>query len=55
MNKNQIRLSAFNFLGEYDPKIRTKFSNICSKIGQHSVPNELFQKRTPRKNRVLIS
>lgn len=55
MNKNQIRLSAFNFLGEYDPKVRTKFSNICAKTGQYSVPNELFQKRTPRKNRVLIS
>lgn len=55
MNKNQIRLSAFSFLGEYDPKVRTKFSNICAKTGQYSVPNELFQKRTPRKNRVLIS
>lgn len=55
MNKNQIRLNAFNFLGKYNPKIRTKFSNICSKTGQYSVPNELFQKRTSRKNRVLIS
>lgn len=55
MNKNEIRLSAFNFLGEYGPKVRTKFSNICAKTGQYSVPNELFQKRTPRKNRVLIS
>ena len=55
MSKNQIRLNAFNFLGEYDSKIRTKFSNICAKTGQYSVPNELFQKRTPRKNRVLIS
>ncbi len=55
MNKNQIRLNAFSFLGNYDPKIRTKFYNICAKTGQYSVPNELFQKRTPRKNRVLIS
>lgn len=55
MNKNSIRLKAFNFLGNYDSKIRTKFSNICSKTGQYNVPIELFQKRTPRKNRVLIS
>lgn len=55
MNKNQIRLNAFSFLGEYNPKVKTKFSNICAKTGQYSVPNELFQKRTPRKNRVLIS
>lgn len=55
MNKNQIRLNVFNFLGEYDEKIRTKFSNICAKTGQYSIPNELYQKRTPRKNRVLIS
>ena len=55
MKKNQIRLNAFSFLGDYNPKIRTKFSNICAKTGQYSVPDELFQKRTPRKNRVLIS
>lgn len=55
MTKNDIRLRAFNFLGSYNAKIRTKFSNICSKTGQYSVPDELFQKRTPRKNRVLIS
>ena len=55
MDKNRIRLEAFSFLGEYDPKVRTKFSNICAKTGQYDVPTELFQKRTPRKNRVLIS
>ena len=55
MNKNKIRLNAFNFLGTYGPKIKTKFSNICGKTGQYDVPTELFQKRTSRKNRVLIS
>lgn len=54
MNKNQVRLNALNFLGALDPKIRTKFSNICAKTGQYDVPSELFQKRTPRKNRVLL-
>ena len=54
MNKNQIRLSAFRFLASYDAKIKTKFSNICAKTGQYDVPSELFQKRTPRKNRVLL-
>lgn len=54
MDKRQVRLDAFNFLGEFDNKIRTKFSNICSKTGQYDVPSELFQKRTPRKNRVLL-
>jgi len=55
MTKNQIRLKAINFLGDYNPKIRTKFTNICGKTGQYSVPDELYQKRPPRKNRVLIS
>jgi len=55
MTKNQVRLKAFNFLGNIDSKIRTKFSNINGKTGQYNVPDELFQKRTPRKNRVLIS
>ena len=55
MDKNKIRLDAFGFLGNYDAKIKTKFFNICSKTAQCSVPDELFQKRTSRKNRVLIS
>lgn len=55
MDKRRIRLEAFNFLGSYDPNIRTKFNNICGKTGQYNVPDELFQKRTNRKNRVLIS
>lgn len=36
-------------------KIKEKFSNITAKTGRYNVPEELFQKRTPRKNRVLIS
>ena len=55
MNKKEIRDKAFNFLGRFDKKIKTKFSNICGKTGQYGVPKELFQKRTHRKNRALIS
>ena len=36
-------------------KLKTKINNLCGKTGQYSVPDELFQKRTARKNRVLIS
>ena len=36
-------------------KIKEKFSNITAKTGRYNVPEELFQKRTHRKNRVLIS
>lgn len=36
-------------------KIKEKFSNITAKTGRYNVPEELFQRRTPRKNRVLIS
>lgn len=53
--KNQIRLAAFNFFDSFGEKIKTKFTNVCSKTGQYGVPDELFQKRTPRSNRVLIS
>lgn len=55
MKKNEVRLEVFRFLESFDTNIRTKFDNICSKTGQYNVPNELFQKRTHRKNRVLIS
>lgn len=55
MNKKAARDAAFSFLGRIDRKIKTKFSNICGKTGQYDVPDELFQKRTSRKNRVLIS
>ena len=57
MTKSQIRNKAINFLDNFGEgnKIRTKFTNVCGKTGQYNVPNELFQKRTSRKNRVLIS
>ena len=55
MNKNKIKKDAFGFLKDINKKIRTKFDNISSKTGQYNVPDELFQKRTSRKNRVLIS
>jgi hypothetical protein len=57
MTKSQLRNKAINFLNSFreDDKIRTKLVNVCGKTGQYNVPNELFQKRTSRKNRVLIS
>lgn len=55
MTKKETRDAAFKFLGSFDSKIRTKLNNICGKTGQYNVPGELFQKRTSRKNRVLIS
>lgn len=55
MDKKILKNKLFNFLGSFDDKIRTKFGNICGKTGQYDVPDELYQKRTSRKNRVLIS
>ena len=42
MDKNQVRLDALNYIGAFDHKIETKFSNICAKTGQYDVPSELF-------------
>ena len=53
--KRLLRLNCFKYLGKYGEFIKTKFDNICNKTGCYNVPDELFQKRTPRKNRVLIS
>lgn len=55
MTKRQLRLRAFKFLERYGEYMHDKFSNICGKTGSYDVPLELFQKRTPRKNRALIS
>lgn len=55
MEKRRLRREAFAFLGSFDNKIRTKLDNISGKTGQYNVPDRLYQKRTNRKNRVLIS
>ena len=61
INAEDLRKKIFNYLSTFDNNpdgknnIRTKFSNICGKTGQYDIPTELFQKRTSRKNRVLIS
>ncbi|MBQ5473145.1 MAG: hypothetical protein IIT65_00250 [Lachnospiraceae bacterium] len=55
MYKSQMRLKAFRFLQGFGTNMKAKFSNVCSKTGSYDVPLELFQKRTPRKNRALIS
>ena len=36
-------------------KVRTKLDNVCGKCGPYNVPNKLFQKRTKRSSRCLIS
>ena len=59
--KKRLRDKAIKFLASFGSteeekrKIETKFKNICGKTGSYNVPPELFQKRTSRKNRVLIS
>lgn len=55
MTKVQVKNEAFKFLFTFGKDIKAKFNNVCSKTGQYDVPSELFQKRTSRKNRVLIS
>lgn len=55
MDKTLLKRQAFNYLGQFGENMSAKFTNICGKTGQYDVPSELFQKRTPRKNRVLIS
>lgn len=55
MNKIEVRHDAFKFFKLLDSNIRIKFDNISAKTGQYDVPTELFQKRTNRKNRCLIS
>lgn len=53
--KRKIKRECFRFFNSLSPSIHTKMSNVCGKTGQYNVPDELFQKRTSRKNRVLIS
>ena len=60
MNKSQLSNSIVDFLMSFfddatdKQAIFSKFKNICGKTGQYDVPDELFQKRTSRSNRVLI-
>lgn len=61
MNKKDCKNNIINFLSALpaDPKqqslIKTKLKNISSKTGQYNVPKEIFQQRTARNNRVLMS
>ena len=54
MNKRKLKIDVFKFLSKFGKEIKTKFKNISEKTGQYNVPDELFQKRTHRKNRALI-
>lgn len=55
--KNAVALFIKNSFTEKSEgkKAHTKLKNVCNKTGQYGVPSELFQKRTLRKNRVLIA
>ena len=50
----RLKISLFKLWMDIDPKIREKFNNLNGKTGKYNVPEKLFQKRTHRKNRVLI-
>lgn len=50
----KIKSQLWNLWRRTDPKIKTKFDNLNGKTGQYYVPDILFQKRTPRYNRVLL-
>lgn len=49
-----IRRKYWKIWSSIDDKLFEKFKNICGKTGMYDVPIELFQKRTHRKNRVLL-
>lgn len=55
--KNAVALFIKNQYAEKSvgKKAHTKLKNMCNKTGQYGIPSELFQKRTLRRNRVLIS
>ena len=61
--KKKLKRECFNYLDSFSENrkngksgdIKEKFNNICQKTGSYDVPSELFQTRTSRKNRVLIS
>ena len=53
--KRKLKNKCFNFLGLFGENIKEKMSNICGKTGAYNVPDELYQKRTKRSNRILIS
>lgn len=50
----RLKKELFNIWKEIDDLVREKFDNLNGKTSKYSVPDELFQNRTPRKNRVLI-
>lgn len=54
-SKRRLRNKCFNFLGCFGENIKEKMTNICGKTGKYNVPDELYQKRTSRTNRILIS
>jgi len=52
--EEELRSKIWKFWKSIDVKLLEKFKNINGKTGRYDVPNELFQKRTSRTNRVLF-
>lgn len=53
--RKKLRNDCFRFFKAYNKDIRTKLGNICGKTGRYNVPKNLYQSRTSRRNRILIS
>ena len=55
MSKKSLKTEILAFIKKYGKEIQTKITNVCGKTGRYNVPKELYQVRTARKNRILIS
>ena len=55
MSKKSLKTEILAFIKKYGKEIQTKITNVCEKTGRYNVPKELYQVRTARKNRILIS
>lgn len=51
----KLKSDLFKTWRSIDKKISTKFGNLNGKTSKYNVPEKLFQNRTSRQNRVLIS
>lgn len=55
MTKKKAKSAVIKFLSRYNEDIKTKLENVSAKVGKHNIPDELYPKRTSKKNRVMIS
>ena len=54
MNKDTLKNNINAFLEQLKSKSSTKISNVCGKASRYYVPNELYQQRCKRSNRILL-